>query len=878
MTSLLQTVICCMLFTGTMSFVCSPLRRHSSSRCAPYQQQHLISPDGVFETQLNGRGFSGGERVRNKQRRLLDNDIEGDGFKLSFIEKVRRKIISVLHLKEPGSLILVRHGQTTLNYNKTFTGWIDTDISETGTSEMLYAARLLMERGYDIDITYTSRLKRAIRSSWIMYQEMESVHRPVYKSWRLNERMYGKLEGMSKPGSGAQFGEELIQSYRTGLTARPPAMTPDHPNWHLNERKYADLSVMDIPVTESLQDTMDRTLPLFQDRILPDLMNGRTVMIMAHANSIRGIVKYLDGLTGDEIRQVSIPNGIPLVYKFDRDLKPLKLENSVAPLRGEFLEQKGLLNEAIAREKELVKRIPGYETLETKTGVASESVDARLRGLSLLNEQRSRFSVDMDALKLQSTAALQQIVDNTSEFTENCTQSSTSSNSAEEMMPYKPPVTTPPNSMDSLEGGSVGNSLAVKSKEDVIDALDNELDESPIDEDVDCLLRDKDNNCVVDMTPLVDKESDRVEVGYDALSRTSQTLEDNFVVIIRHGKTEYNKLGIFTGWEDAPLAEEGRAEARAAGKLLKRHGIEFDIVYTSWLSRAIETAWLVMDELDSLWLPIVKTWRLNERMYGALTGLSKKMIRQKHGDKQFKKWRRGYAQRPPLVSSFSSKYPGNDDRYRRYAIDIRPSFLESLIRTLSHRKPEMHRKFPKTESLQDCMQRTIPYFTGTIVPKSIAKGKTVLIASSENAIRGLLMHLCNIPHDRISEVEIPTGLPLVYCFKNKNIRLLEDGTENPSNPLGKYNFGTSPELLFNPCPEEQDEVGPDYLGVGSDPMDPSFDPNGGSECMFSSDGRTYAYDPLLRLNQVSVRVRPDTMEKEEDPDTSKPEKVGLLNS
>jgi 2,3-bisphosphoglycerate-dependent phosphoglycerate mutase len=316
--------------------------------------------------------------------------------------------------------------------------------------------------------------------------------------------------------------------------------------------------------------------------------------------------------------------------------------------------------------------------------------------------------------------------------------------------------------------------------------------------------------------------------------RRSKDLDnDSFIVMIRHGRTEYNKLGIFTGWEDAPLAKEGRSEARAAGKVLKLHGIEFDIVYTSWLSRAIETAWLVLDELDCLWLPIVKTWRLNERMYGALTGLSKKMIAQKHGDKQFKKWRRGYDQRPPQVSSFSSHYPGNDDRYQRYATDVRFSAFESIVRTLAHKRLELHRKFPKTESLQDCMRRTIPFFTGTIMPKSVKKGKTVLIASSENAIRGLLMHLCGIPEDRISEVEIPTGLPLVYSFRSKKIRLLEDGTEDPNNPLGNYNFGSAPELLFNACPEEGEVFTEDN-----------------DQCFFFPDGTSYAYDPLLRLEHA----------------------------
>ena len=183
-------------------------------------------------------------------------------------------------------------------------------------------------------------------------------------------------------------------------------------------------------------------------------------------------------------------------------------------------------------------------------------------------------------------------------------------------------------------------------------------------------------------------------------SSIRQRVQDPIIVIIRHGKTEYNKLGVFTGWEDAPLANEGRVEARNAGRLLKRHGIELDVVYTSWLSRAIETAWLVLDELDCLWLPIVKSWRLNERMYGALTGLSKKMIAQRHGEAKFKEWRRSFATRPPAVSSFSANYPGNDDRYVKYASDLRISVSETIIRSISDRHCKLHRKYPKTESLK----------------------------------------------------------------------------------------------------------------------------------------------------------------------------------
>jgi 2,3-bisphosphoglycerate-dependent phosphoglycerate mutase len=272
------------------------------------------------------------------------------------------------------------------------------------------------------------------------------------------------------------------------------------------------------------------------------------------------------------------------------------------------------------------------------------------------------------------------------------------------------------------------------------------------------------------------------------------------IVIIRHGKTEHNKLGLFTGWEDAPLAPEGVKEAAEAGRLLKLHGFEFDVVYTSWLGRAIETAWYCLNELDSLWLPIVKSWRLNERMYGSLTSLSKNMVKQRHGEDQFKAWRRGYKVRPPPVSSFSQHYPGNDDRYRKYMSDVRYSVSETLIRSIESGRVSLQRKIPKTESLKDCMDRTIPYFTEQIYPQAAEQGKRVLISSSENAIRGLLMHLCDIPEDRVTELEIPNGLPLIFDIKSKCVKLLDDGTGR--DPLEVHNFGKAAKYLFRPCQNE----------------------------------------------------------------------------
>ena len=181
-------------------------------------------------------------------------------------------------------------------------------------------------------------------------------------------------------------------------------------------------------------------------------------------------------------------------------------------------------------------------------------------------------------------------------------------------------------------------------------------------------------------------------------------------------------------------------------------------------------------------------------MYGALTGLSKKMIAQRHGESQFMAWRRGYRTRPPPASSFSPNYPGNDDRYLNGASDHRISVRQSVMRSVEHRRLELHRKLPKTESLRDCMKRTIPYFSDVIKPDAIDQGRNVLIASSENAIRGLLMHLCAIPPDRIAELEIPTGVPLVYDLDTRRAMLLDDGLSPP--PRERYDFGACAELLF----------------------------------------------------------------------------------
>lgn len=289
--------------------------------------------------------------------------------------------------------------------------------------------------------------------------------------------MYGALEGKSKPDIAREWGEEVVQQFRSGLKGRPPPMEPDHPHWHHNERKYSDLKPWEIPVTESLEDTMKRTIPLWNTRIKPDLEAGKNVMIVAHANSLRGIVKHIDHISEEGISKVGIPNGIPLVYKFDRNMKPIKQAGAVDPLSGEFLEKKGLLRLALDKEKELTEKVPGFNDDSEpciKSAMPSyqpkTQFDSVLSGLTRLNKNRELFSL------------------------------------------VAPNITKRDESEESASG--ITGDSSDKIAEKVLSFINATAVQS-------------------------------------ALNHPNK--KKQYIVIIRHGKTEYNKLGIFTGLSFFPL-------------------------------------------------------------------------------------------------------------------------------------------------------------------------------------------------------------------------------------------------------------------------------------------------------------------------------------
>jgi 2,3-bisphosphoglycerate-dependent phosphoglycerate mutase len=221
-------------------------------------------------------------------------------------------------------LVLIRHGESTWNLENRFTGWTDVDLTPTGIEQAQNAGRLLKAEGYEFDVAYTSVLKRAIRTLWLTLDEMDRTWLPVMKSWRLNERHYGALQGLNKADMAKQYGDEQVLVWRRSYDTPPPALEATDPRCERADLRYANINPEDVPLTECLKDTVARVMPFWNESMAPAIKAGQRVVVAAHGNSIRALVKYLDGISDADIVGLNIPNGIPLVYELDADLKPIR--------------------------------------------------------------------------------------------------------------------------------------------------------------------------------------------------------------------------------------------------------------------------------------------------------------------------------------------------------------------------------------------------------------------------------------------------------------------------------------------------------------------------------------------------------------------------
>ena len=221
-------------------------------------------------------------------------------------------------------LVLLRHGESTWNRENRFTGWTDVDLSEQGREEARAGGGVLLKRGFTFDVAFTSLLKRAIRTLWIVLDEMDLMWIPVERSWRLNERHYGALQGLDKAETAARFGEAQVKIWRRSYDIPPPPLAPSDPRFPGRDPRYRSLSPSELPLTECLKDTVARFLPYWHGTIGPAIRSGKSVIVAAHGNSIRALVKYMDQVSEKDIVELNIPTGVPLVYELDADLKPLK--------------------------------------------------------------------------------------------------------------------------------------------------------------------------------------------------------------------------------------------------------------------------------------------------------------------------------------------------------------------------------------------------------------------------------------------------------------------------------------------------------------------------------------------------------------------------
>jgi len=221
-------------------------------------------------------------------------------------------------------LVLIRHGESTWNKENRFTGWTDVDLSDKGRGEAAEGGKVLREAGFTFDVAYTSVLKRAIRTLWTVLDQMDLMWIPVHRTWRLNERHYGALQGLNKSETAEKFGEAQVKIWRRAYAIAPPPLTADDDRYPGKDPRYASLSAEELPLTECLKDTVARFLPVWHETVAPAIRSGKRVLIAAHGNSLRALVKYLDNVSDDEIVELNIPTGMPLVYELDDELKPIR--------------------------------------------------------------------------------------------------------------------------------------------------------------------------------------------------------------------------------------------------------------------------------------------------------------------------------------------------------------------------------------------------------------------------------------------------------------------------------------------------------------------------------------------------------------------------
>jgi len=554
--SRLWLILGCSVWLVGMVFQCGPVAGFVSIRPQTLQRKHSPSALSALDQQQSNSTTLSSTTSASKD--LLGADFESEAYEVysrslsprkerkevlaelqagnapmtwskkvyKFPGRIVKKVVTKRKQQQPGKLILLRCGESTFNANGTFAGWLDPDLTAVGVQQCRHAASVLKAEGFDPDVVYTSRLKRAIKSAWNVLEELEALYLPVYKTVRLNQRMYGALQGLSKEETAEQVGATAVRAWRNSLKARPPKLPVSDPSHPRYDRRYADLSLDQIPSTESLLDCQERARPLWEYKIKQDIEQGKTVLVVAHRDAIRGLVKSIDGVGDVEIEDVRVPKCIPFVYRFqevkgganDGDLVP------VPPNQDSSLTQKhtsATLLETPASLKAAVTELAGQESVDLDLLDTSDHQKFEVPLRDVLSNLRSQS----DVLKHHKQPSdITDDDDETIELSE---------------------------SVVEVKGEQRWTDDPAEFEEYEYDEFVDEGDDVPV-------------NIVAMPAPAASN---------DALGQSMTSMfkdGEPFVVLVRHGRTPHNNLGLFTGWEDPPLAEGGVEDARNAGRLLKR--------------------------------------------------------------------------------------------------------------------------------------------------------------------------------------------------------------------------------------------------------------------------------------------------------------------
>ena len=653
-------------------------------------------------------------------------------------------------------LTLVRHGQSEWNLANRFTGWMDVDLTERGITEARAAGRLLAAAGEQHDLVCTSCLRRAIRTACLVLSGTDQCWVPMVKDWRLNEQHSGALTGYNKRELAEEHGVEQVMAWRRTYDCPPPQMPTDNPlqRFIADERYRAtDGIITHVPVSESLEMTSARVQSLWEDTLKPALKEGKNVLVVSHGNTLRALVKLVDGVSEEDSFHLDLPTACPVIYELDADLKPYT-------------------------------GIP--------EGFWGES-DAPRYGRFLMSEKKVRQAQD---------AMRQQCVKNIAVSTVNA-----HTNNPDDDISICDAWTAPSSSQRLIRDIN-GVSFNVRETPPSYFALESERIKKQAQQEITSMLATMTKEVNDDARAAVEAEEagadgDAASEDGDAALQTPAppALPKCMLIIIRHGYSEYNAENRFTGWADVELSNQGREEARFAGSLLREAGVRrLEKVYASYLKRSIKTAWLMLDEMEMQWVPIEYTWRLNERHYGALQGRPKRKCSEEFGVKQVQRWRRGVRYPPPpwdtnqRAATVDRRYSGIEvpeseslEECTRRLVpfleeELKPAMRDAIASVEEEERRQAAERLVETSSTAS--SQPVEQQRGGVAAtmsagsssSSVADAATAtapaprpgipafVIASSENLIRALVAELEGLDEAEVPLLDIPYATPLVYQF------------------------------------------------------------------------------------------------------------------